>query len=226
MISVVMPTLNAAAHLPRSLPPLVSAVVEGVVGELVISDGGSRDATCAIADEVGAVIVQGERGRGTQLRAGAEAARGEWLLFLHADTALEEGWEKEAKDFMRRMADRECAAAFRFAFDDASVPAQWIGWWVGVRCALFKLPYGDQGLLLSRSFYEALGGYRAIPLMEDLDIVRRIGAWRLQMLRSRAITSAERYLRDGYTRRVRRNLWLLTRYFLGADPTELARHYD
>ena len=224
MISVIIPTLNAAAHLARSLPPLVPAVAEGLVRELVVSDGGSTDATLAIADGVGARIVEGAKGRGRQLIAGAAAARGEWLLFLHADTALDDGWRKDAALFVAGSQNR--AAAFRFAFDDDTAAARRAAWWVGVRCGLLALPYGDQGLLISRSFYDSLGGYCDIPLMEDVDIVRRIGRTRLTVLPSRAATSAEKYRRDGYGRRARRNIVLLTRYLMGADPAMLAKRYD
>lgn len=219
-----MPTLDAAPHLRRSLAPLAAAVVDGVVRELIITDGGSADETLAIAEAVGAHIVQGPRGRGRQLAAGAAAARAPWLLFLHADTALEEGWGDEAARFIAGDATR--AAAFRFAFDDDAPAARRAAWWVGVRCSLMALPYGDQGLLISRALYDALGGYRDLPLMEDVDIVRRIGRRRLTMLRSRAVTSADKYRRDGYGRRARRNLFLLARYLMGADPADLARAYD
>ena len=224
MISVVIPTLDAAAHFGRALAPLVPAVAEGLVRELIVSDGGSTDATLAIADGVGARIVEGPKGRGRQLIAGAAVARGEWLLFLHADTALEEGWSREAGRFMAASPSR--AAAFRFAFDDETAAARRAAWWVAIRCKLLALPYGDQGLLISRALYDEIGGYRDLPLMEDVDIVRRIGRARFTMLNARAVTSAEKYRRDGYGRRARRNLVLLARYLLGADPATLARGYD
>lgn len=226
MISVVMPTLNAAPYLPRTLAPLVPAVAEGLVRELIIVDGGSGDDTLAIAEEVGARVLVAERGRGRQLRAGAAAAKGEWLLFLHADTALEDEWRRHAARFIERTGPRERAAAFRFAFDDDAPAARRAAWWVDMRCRLLALPYGDQGLLISRRFHDALGGYRDIALMEDVDIVRRIGRARLTILDACAVTSAEKYRRDGYGRRARRNLWLLARYLMGADPAELAKSYD
>lgn len=224
MISVVIPTLNAAAHLPRSLAPLAPAAVDGLVREVVISDGGSDDATRLIADDVGAVLVEGPKGRGRQLIAGAAHAKSAWLLFLHADTVLEWGWEEEAARFIGGDAMR--AAAFRFAFDDDAPAARAAEWWVGVRCSLLALPYGDQGLLISRALYDALGGYRDLPLMEDVDIIRRIGRTRLMLLKSRAVTSAEKYRRDGYGKRAGRNLVLVTRYLMGADPARLAAKYD
>ncbi len=91
MISVVIPTLNAARHLPATFLSIFDAAIDGFVREVIVSDGGSTDATLKIADAAGATVIAGERGRGLQLRAGAQAARGRWLLFLHADTALERG---------------------------------------------------------------------------------------------------------------------------------------
>ena len=224
MISVIIPTLNAAAHLGRCLPPLVPAVADGLIRELVVSDGGSHDATLEIAEGVGARIVTGAKGRGRQLIAGAAVARSDWLLFLHADTALEDVWRTDAARFMAGPPDR--AAAFRFAFDDDSAAARRAAWWVGARCRVLGLPYGDQGLLISRAFHDAIGGFADLALMEDVDIIRRIGRARLTMLPARAVTSAEKFRRDGYGRRARRNLLLLGRYLLGADPAVLARQYD
>lgn len=222
-ISVIIPTLEAARHLPRTLAALVPAAVDGLVREVIVSDGGSTDATLAIAEDAGCAIVRGPKGRGVQLIAGAAAARGEWLLFLHADTALAPGWEAAAAAFMR--ARPEHAAAFRFAFDEESAGARFVAFWVGVRCALLKLPYGDQGLLIPRTLYQRLGGHRPLPLMEDVDLVRRIGGRRLALLKAKAVTSAERY-RGGYVKRSLRNLGLIARYLLGADPAQLAREYE
>lgn len=223
MISVIIPTLNAATHLPRSLAPLVAPTADGLVKQVIVSDGGSADETLAIADAAGCDVVEAPRGRGAQLRAGAAAARGDWLLFLHADTALEEGWGAEAARFVHR--DR-AAAAFTLAFDDEGLGARWVVFWARVRARVFKLPYGDQGLLISRAHYEEVGGFGDLPLMEDVDIVRRIGRARLAILTAKAVTSADKYRRDGYARRSLRNLILMSRYLMGADPAKLARLYD
>jgi rSAM/selenodomain-associated transferase 2 len=226
VISVIIPALNAENSLPETLESLFQGAFQGLIKEVIVADGGSSDATCAIADAAGAEVVTGARGRGPQLIAGAARARAKWLLFLHADTKLTSGWEDEALAFLQREFDAPMAATFRFAFDAQGWRARQAELWVAVRCAVFKLPYGDQGLLISRAHYDALGGYKPWPLFEDVDLVRRIGGARLQILKARAITSAVKYHRDGYFKRGVANLWLLARYLMGARPEDLAKSYD
>lgn len=224
MISIVIPTFQAAEGLPRTLRNLVPACACGMVREAIIADAGSSDDTREIGLAAGARVIDAPRGRGRQLAAGARAARGPWFLFLHADTVLDSAWTDEVRAFMAR-GDGQ-AAAFRFALDDEAPAARRLEHLVRWRCSLFKLPYGDQGLLIHRSLYDAVGGYSDMPLFEDVDLVRRIGRRRLSLLQSRAVTSAERFRRDGYVKRSARNLSLLARYYLGASPDALARAYD
>ena len=224
MISVVIPTLDAATGLRGCLTALVPAAMQGLVREVVIADGGSADATLEIAEETGARVVTGAAGRGAQLAAGCAEAKGPWLLVLHADTRLEPDWSGAAR---RHIAEHpEQAGWFGFALDDPRPLARLWEAGVGLRSRWAALPYGDQGLLLSKALYEGVGGYRPLPLMEDVDLVRRLGRRRLRPLGARAVTSAERYRREGYARRSARNAWLLARYLTGADAGELARRYD
>jgi len=225
MISVVIPTLNAAPYLAKALLPLVTGATEGLIKQVVVADGGSEDATCAIAEGAGCDVVACSPGRAGQLIAGAGAARGTWLLFLHADTVLGPGWMEAVERFMARRDSLERAAAFRFAFDDDSAGARSVQFWTRLRGSVLKLPYGDQGLLISRAFYDALGGYRPLGLMEDVDLVRRIGGKRLTLLDAEAVTSADKYRRDGFQRRAWGNLLLTARYLMGADPAKLAKDY-
>jgi rSAM/selenodomain-associated transferase 2 len=228
MISVVIPTFNAAPTLVHTLAALVPAVVDGVVQEAIIADGGSTDETCAIADAAGTHLVEAPRGRGTQLDAGAAQARGDWLLFLHADTVLEPGWAEEAQSFMERVDSgrrRQAAAFFRFSLDDDGFMPRLVEGLVSARCLLFALPYGDQGLLISRALYERLGGFRPLPLMEDVDLVRRLKRRQIVMLKTRAVTSAQRYRSEGYLARGFRNLGLMLLYYLRVPPRVLARLY-
>ena len=228
MISVVIPTLNAEAGLTAALAALVAGSVQGLVREVIIVDGGSGDATADIADAAGARFIRAEQGRGTQLAAGAEQARSDWLLFLHADTVLQPGWESEAGAFMERVdagARPLAAAAFSFALDDFGAKPRLLEAIVGLRCALLRFPYGDQGLLIPKRLYLAVGGYRPLAVMEDVDMVRRLGRKRLVMMRTKAVTSAERYKREGYIARVARNAACLSLYYLRVAPATIVRLY-
>jgi rSAM/selenodomain-associated transferase 2 len=229
MISVVIPTLNAESVLAPALAALVPAAVSGMVREVIISDGGSTDATAVIADAAGAMFLTGGGGRGVQFRAGADAAKSKWLLFLHADTVLDPEWERDALCFIRDIEKGvlpDQAAYFRFALDDRGFMPRALETLVALRCAVFRLPYGDQGLLISRRLYDSIGGFKPMPLMEDVDIVRRLGRRRLTGLNSRATTSAARYRKDGYLPRMLRNLSCLTLYYLNVSPARIARLYE
>jgi len=219
-LSVVIPTRDAEAGLRRSLPALTEGLAAGLVRELVVSDGGSRDGTLRIAAAAGATVVEGTPSRGAQLRRGAGVARGEWLLFLHADTVLPEGWSACVGAHL----PTGRPAHFRLRFDHDGLAARIVAGWANLRARLLRLPYGDQGLLISRAEYDALGGFKDIPLMEDVAMARALGR-RLTVLPLTVTTSATRYLRDGWLRRGARNLWLLLRYLCGADPVRLAARY-
>lgn len=228
MISVIIPTLNAEASLLPTLASLLEANRQGLIREVIISDGGSKDATLQIAAEAGAVIVHGPKGRGEQLARGAAKARGAWLLFLHADTALEAGWEAAALSFCQGAKDRQ-AAVFRLRFDAPGWRPKLVALGANMRAQAFRLPYGDQGLLISRRHYDRLGGFAPLPLFEDVDMVRRIvragGREAVQLLPAAAITSARRYGEDGYFPRVLRNARCLRLYFKGVPPAEILEIY-
>ncbi|MBV2358588.1 TIGR04283 family arsenosugar biosynthesis glycosyltransferase [Thalassococcus sp. CAU 1522] len=219
-ISVIVPTVDAAGDLPACLAALGEGLSLGLIRELVISDGGSVDGTQGVAEAAGALLVTGPPSRGGQLRRGAEAAQGDWLLFLHADTVLAPGWS----DAVLPVIAAPGAYHFRLHFDVPGFAPRLVAGWANLRSRLFHLPYGDQGLLIHRALYDAVGGYPDIPLMEDVALARRLGR-KLGPLAARAITSAEKYRAQGWTRRGGRNLLTLGRYLAGADPAILARAY-
>jgi rSAM/selenodomain-associated transferase 2 len=225
-LSVIIPTLNAAACLPATLASLgewARGTGTGTGAEVVVADGGSADATCACGAAAGARVVAAPRGRGPQLAAGIAASRGDWLLLLHADTRLAPGWTDAV---VRHMAtDPGRAGWFRFVLDSADARARRLERMVSWRCRRLGLPYGDQGLLIARTLLEAVGGVRDLPLMEDVDLVRRLGRERLVGLDADAVTSAERWERGGWRRRSARNLACLSLWFAGVPPRLIARLY-
>jgi rSAM/selenodomain-associated transferase 2 len=224
-LSVVIPVLDGAALLPSCIAALEEGRSCGLVGEILVVDGGSRDGTAEIAVALGVRLLRALRGRGTQLAAGAAAAAGAWLLFLHADTQLAPGWPTAVQAFLADPENEARAGYFHLHLDDDAASARRLEHIVRLRSCWLGLPYGDQGLLLSRHLYETLGGFRPLPLMEDVDLVRRIGPRRLRALDATATTSAARYRRDGYLARPLRNLVCLGLYYLGVPPRLIVKLY-
>ncbi len=223
LISVIIPVLNDAAALRRALDALVT---DGRV-EVIVVNGGRRDREMlAMEQEWRSVrwLVSGP-GRGRQMNFGAREARGEWLLFLHADTRLSPGWIDE----LAAVADDDTivGGSFRFRLDVDSWWARAIERGVAIRVRVGNLPFGDQALFVRRGAFAALDGYAEWPLMEDVDLVRRLRhSGRLHHSRRPAVTSARRWEADGWMHRSARNVALLLLFFAGVSPAWLARHYQ
>jgi glycosyltransferase involved in cell wall biosynthesis len=213
-ITVIIPTLNAARQLPRTLASLSRA--DGLIREVIVADGGSRDATLDIAEAAGCTLIAGEPNRARLFRLAAAQAKGRWLLFLHQGAVLGDGWSDEVQNFFATPDVRRRAAVFRLAFAGSRRAL----FWARLRTRLTKLPRGDQGLLISRFLYDAIGGYQDLKEFEDADIIRRIGAKRLVFLKTEIVASAAKYKRrEG----IGRSIALIARGWLGADPVDLAR---
>lgn len=221
-LSVVIPTLNAADALPGTAEHLLEGVSSGLIRELVISDGGSTDATLSVARELGARVVEGPPTRGGQIARGTEATNAPWLLLLHADTHLSANWTHAVRAHMKDAHDR--AGYFRLRFRATGLTPRVVAGGANFRSRLLGLPYGDQGLLISAELLERIGGVPELPLMEDVALARRLRG-RLVLIDAFASTSARRYLEEGWSRRVTRNLLNLALFRLGADPASLARRY-
>lgn len=218
-LSIVIPTLNAEAELPGCLATLMEGVSAGLVRELVISDGGSEDSTGAIARAAGAVRIDGAPGRGGQLARGVAASEGVWLLVLHADTQLSHGWTEAVEAALAA----GTPGYFPLGFRAPGLAPRLVAGWANLRARLFGLPFGDQGLLVSREDYDAAGGYPDIPLMEDMALARKLTG--LRPLGATALTSWQRYASKGWMRQGAANLWRQLRFRFGADPVKLARGY-
>jgi rSAM/selenodomain-associated transferase 2 len=216
-ISVVIPTLNAAPQLAACLGALVEGLEAGLIRELIVSDGGSQDDTTTLADAWGAQVISGPASRGGQLVRGVAEAQGSWLLVLHADTVLQDGWASVVVDHLQ---SNDRAGWFCLRFDRGG---RFVAGWANFRSHL-GLPYGDQGLLMPRALYDAVGGYADQPLMEDVAMARALRG-KLVRLDAVAVTSAAKYRQQGWIRRGARNLWTLARYACGASPARLAESY-
>lgn len=224
-LSVIIPTWNEARSLPRLLRDLRRSGRRHF--EVIVVDGGSTDGTVEVARRAGVRVLQAERGRGRQLRAGAAAAHARWLWFLHADVRLRgrrsprpvvpnpEGTDPRVAWYSPlRIAAK--GVKYRVVEAGANLRSRWL-----------HLPYGDQGLLVHRDLYDAAGGYDDVPLMEDVILARRIARWgRLRELRvARVKVSPRRWQRDGVLRRTLRNQGILLRWLLGTSPERLAERY-
>lgn len=222
-VSVIIPTLNAADRIGPCLGAVAEALTAGLLREVILTDGGSVDAIDEVAEAVGARLIRGARGRGAQMARGAEAAKGSWLLFLHADTVLSRGWVDAVQRHLAAAPDR--AGWFRLRFDEETAPARAVARWANIRSSALGLPYGDQALLVPARLYRKVGGHPQIPLMEDVALARALRG-RLRPLGAEAVTSAERYRRDGWLRRGGRNLSTLALWRMGVSPDRLAERYE
>lgn len=219
LVSIVIPVFRdteAAKRLLASLP--VTPEVE-----VVVVDGEhDEELNRCVTTRPGARLVRTTAGRGHQMNVGAAGASGEWLLFLHADSRLPVDWLLA----FRMLGDGVVGGWFRFALDDHAWQARALERLVSWRVRLLRLPYGDQGLFLRRRQFQRMGGYRELPLFEDVEFVRRLARLDEVVELPLALrTSSRRWRRDGWVRRSARNVTLLTLYFAGVSPAWLERRY-
>jgi rSAM/selenodomain-associated transferase 2 len=225
MIGVVIPTLNEAQTLPGLLDDVRELATLLPVDPVVV-DGGSSDGTRAHAAAGGARVVDALRGRAIQLNRGAMVARGEWLLFLHADCRLGPDARAALLPALAPAAGVH-AAVFRFAIDLPRFWRRFIERGQAVREALSGLAYGDQGLLVRRELFQSVGGYPDLPLMEDVAMIRLLRRrTRVARLAAPLVTSGRRYQQDGVLRTWLKHTALISLYMIGASPTRLARWRD
>lgn len=220
-LSIVIPTLDEEDTLPNLLADLRGLTIPY---EVIVADGGSEDETVEVGRGGGAQVVRSPAGRGAQLRAGAMVAEAPILCFLHADVRLDRAAVKALETLV--LFPRPGGFAFRLAIDARGFAYRLIEAGANARSRLFRLPYGDQGLVISRAEYEAVGGYPHQPLMEDVELVRRVRRdSKMTILAEHVTVSARRWRREGPLHRSTRNLGLLIRYLRGAAPEALARSY-
>ena len=224
-LSIVIPTLNSENHLYDVLNSLLEGLQVGLIRELIVTDGGSTDKTLHIADDAGAILVNGMASRGGQLKRGCGVARGQWLLVIHADTKLESGWTASVIEHMNR---KKGAAYFRLRFSKVGVMASFIAGWANLRARILGLPYGDQGLLIRMTDYRTVGGFPDQVLMEDVEIMCRLKKEGVQLsaLSHCAYTSSAKFEHSGWFCQGFRNLRTLVLYFAGVSPEKLLKKYQ
>jgi rSAM/selenodomain-associated transferase 2 len=219
-LTVVIPALDEADQITGAI---ASARAPGT--EIIVVDGGSRDATPERAAEAGARVVKSAPGRARQLAAGANLARGDTILFLHADTRLPPAWDASVR---AALADPGVVGgAFRLRFEQRSPALRLIEWGARLRVALLRMPYGDQALFMRRSVLTEVGGVPQAPIMEDLDLVRELKRrGRLACLRPAVTTSARRYRAAGALRGMLRNWLAAVAWWLGLPRERIAAWYQ
>ncbi|HYD50830.1 MAG TPA: TIGR04283 family arsenosugar biosynthesis glycosyltransferase [Terriglobales bacterium] len=220
-LSVIVPCLNEAAVIASTLRRLRDAGD----GEIVVVDGGSDDATVAVAGPLADIVIQASRGRAAQMNAGAAVAHGDILLFLHADTLLPSHFDDVVAE---ACADAAVAGG---RFDVELVPSSPLLWLTGElmnrRSRLSGIATGDQAIFVRRAVFEKLGGYAALPLMEDIDFSRRLKrAGKIACLRQRVQTSSRRWRERGIARTILLMWSLRLLYFCGVSAERLRRLYD
>lgn len=220
-VSIIVPVLDEARAIEASLAPLQAWRAAGA--EVVVVDGGSRDRTAALAAPLADRVISAPRGRALQMNAGAQASRGERLVFLHADTVL----PADALDAIATALQRSPWGRFDVAIEGADPLLALVAWAMNLRSRLTGIATGDQALFMSRAAYQAAGGFPAIPLMEDVALSRALlRQGRPACLRQRVLTSGRRWERHGTLRTILLMWRLRLAYAFGADPHRLARRYD
>ena len=215
-ISIIIPTINEANNLPLLLSDL--SIIQKQ-GEIIIVDGGSKDKTIDVANIYGAKVYKSkERNRGLQLDMGAKESKGDWLIFLHADTRLTHDWFTKIKSVLK--GDKNYIYYFKFKVNDKKIIYRGLETLVNFRSQYFKEPYGDQGLIIHRSIYLKNNGFRKISLMEDVDFLRRLNKKKdLKQLNLPIFTSSRKWERTNIFLQALKN-WNFRRRWLKGESTK------
>lgn len=227
-ISVIIPTLNEAENIQATLATIRLATNF----EVIVVDGGSVDDTVAIAQSEGLKVVSGYRGRALQMNAGAAAASGEILLFLHADTRLPAEFDVMVRKIFStpkitsKITPKIVAGAFTLKIDGKGIGLRLVEWGVKLRSHLWKMPYGDQAIFLKKQTFQEIGGFPELPIMEDFELIRRLqSSGKIAIISVSVVTSARRWLQKGVFQTTLINQIVIIAYFLGISPERLRRLY-
>ena len=221
-ISIIIPTINEASNLPLLLSDL--SIIQSD-GEILIADCGSEDKTIDIANIYGARVYKSkERNRGLQLNIGAKNSKGDWLIFLHADTRLKNDWATKIKSVLK--GDDNYIYYFKFKINNKKIVYRLLEILVNFRSQFFKQPYGDQGLIIHRSTYFKNNGFRKIPIMEDVDFLRRLNNKKdLKKLNIPIFTSSRKWERTNIFIQALKNWNFRRRWLKGESISSIYSDY-
>jgi len=220
LISIIIPTRNEADSIGGLLPDLLG--IPGV--ELLVVDGDSTDNTVDIAKSLGAKVLETSPGRAQQMNAGAEAAQGGILLFLHSDTHLASGFAEHVREILKQPG--VAAGAFQLSIDGKDFGLRIIEWLVNFRSRVMQMPYGDQGIFVTANMFFSVGAFPPQPIMEDFELMRRLKKrGKVKILPLHANTSARRWERLGILKTTVMNQAIILGYFLGISPEKLSGWY-
>jgi len=223
-ISVIMPVYNEEKAINPALEAL-GRIADGAAYEAIVADGAPGTGTLKAVNVQGAIKIASPSGRARQMNAGAAAASGETLVFLHADTSLPSGAFKKIEEALR---DPVIAGgAFKLRIDTKNPFIKFIAFTANIRTILWRMPYGDQALFFRKKYFEGIGGYGDLPFLEDVEIMRRVRArgGKIAVLDAEVLTSARRWEKEGVVYTTLRNKLVMLLYKLGVRPGKLARCY-
>ncbi|HYW20663.1 MAG TPA: TIGR04283 family arsenosugar biosynthesis glycosyltransferase [Nodularia sp. (in: cyanobacteria)] len=219
-ISIIIPTFNEAANIQAA----IASTQPSTNVELIVVDGGSKDDTVSIAQSLGVKVISSVPGRAAQMNAGAMAATGDILLFLHADTRLPSGFDDMIRTALQQ--PKTIAGAFALEINASDWTLRWVEKGVNWRSHFWQMPYGDQAIFLTTEIFQKIGSFPDLPIMEDFELMRRLKrTGKISIIPVPVITSARRWLQKGVFHTTLLNQIVITAYFLGVSPQRIRRWY-
>ncbi|MEH1773878.1 TIGR04283 family arsenosugar biosynthesis glycosyltransferase [Nostoc sp.] len=219
-ISIIIPAINEAKNIKEA----IATTQQSINVEVIVVDGGSSDDTVAIAQSLNVKVISSSPGRAVQMNAGAVAASGEILLFLHADTRLPTGFDEMICTALQQPGI--VAGAFKLRIDASLLSLRWVEWGVNVRSHFYQMPYGDQAIFLTKEVFQQIGGFPELPIMEDFELMRRLKSiGRVVIIPTPVVTSARRWLQKGVLKTTLLNQLVIIAYLFGVSPEQIRSWY-